>query len=261
MMSDDLAELTDEFAMAQWAQMAPLIDNVVNRTQDPEDFVVEAGSQLAGDDADSDPYQVSHCARACLNAGVDHLHAAKKLILDVPIILHANADYSLLRGALENFGTAFWVLHPPQRSVRVERALRWMVKNFKDQDKATADLGLPKYVPAHVRVEEIVSMAKSAGCNIKEIRGGYASTHVLQYAEEHSMATNPYLMWQVCSGFAHGRPWASIAMNAMEITPTEVSGVSRVRFTSDHKRLLAAALPAFQLMNTVVGLFADRARA
>jgi hypothetical protein len=90
--------------MAKWAEIAPLIDIVVNRIQDPEDFVVDAGSQLDGDDAGSHPCQVSRCARWCLNAGVDHLHAAKKLILDEPITLHANADYSLIRGALQNFG-------------------------------------------------------------------------------------------------------------------------------------------------------------
>ena len=259
-MSDE-PELTDEMVMAKWAQIAPLIDIVVNRIQDPEDFAVQPGSQLAADDADSDPYQVSHCARSCLNAGVDHLHAARQLILDEPITLHANADYSLIRGALENFGTAFWVLHPPQRKVRIERALRWMVQNFLDQERAVERLQLPGYVPASVRVDEIVAMAESADCNLTRLRGGYASTYVLKYADEHSTAINPFLMWQLCSAFAHGRQWASITMNAMEVLSTPEPGLQRVRFTSDHKRLLAAGLPAFHLMTDVIGFFTDRARA
>lgn len=259
-MSDE-PELTDEMVMAKWAQIAPLIDMVVNRIQDPEDFAVQAGSQLAGDDAASDPYQVSHCARSCLNAGVDHLHAARQLILDEPITLHANADYSLIRGALENFGTAFWVLHPRQRTIRIERALRWMTQNFLDQERAVGGLQLPRYVPAPEKVTEIVAMAQDAGCNITEPRAGYASTQVMKYADEHSMPISPYLMWQVCSGFAHGRQWASITMNAMEVLPTPEPDVRRVRFTTDHKRLLAAGLPAFHLMTDVIRLFTDRARA
>ena len=188
MTSDEPPELTDEFVMAQWARMAPVIDNVVRRIDDPDDFVVEPRSQLAGDDADSDPYQVSHCARACLNAGVDHLHTAKTLLIDMRLV-HAAGDYSLIRGALENFATAFWVLHPPQRSVRVQHALRWMVKNFKDQDKATADLGLPNYRPVDDNVGTVVAIAERARCDTSKLRAGYASTPVLQYAEEHSTAT------------------------------------------------------------------------
>jgi hypothetical protein len=134
-------------AMEMWGQVVSAIDDMVHRIQDLEDFDVEPGSQLAADDASSHPYEVSHCVQNCLNAGVDHLHAAKALMFDVPI-LHANAEYSLFRGALENFGAAFWVLHPAQRSKRVEHALRWMVKNLKDHDNATAKLSLPGYTPA-----------------------------------------------------------------------------------------------------------------
>jgi hypothetical protein len=152
--TDDASVLTDKIAMDKWAEIAPLIDIMVNRAQDPKDFVVEPGSQLAADDIASHPYRVSHCGRACLNAGVDHLHAAKMLIIDVRI-LHEAADYSLIRGALENFAAAFWVLHPPERNDRIEHALRWMVKNFKDQDKATAELNLPSYVPMQSKLEKV----------------------------------------------------------------------------------------------------------
>jgi hypothetical protein len=267
MTSDDAPELTDELAMVRWAQMAPVIDNVLNRTQDTVDLVAGAGSQLADDDADSDPHNVSRCARTCINVGVDHLHAAKTLILEVSTVLHANADYSLIRGALENFGTAFWVLHPRQRSVRVERALRCATQNFKDEDNAVGDLGLPNYTPAEVNIEAVVAIAEKAGCSTEKLRSGYTSTAVLKYAEKHLKAIDPYLMWQVCSGFAHGRRWATITMNAMEViqmdnvTATSVPGEKTARFTADHKRLLLAAWPAYQLMNAAVALFDGRAHA
>lgn len=169
--------------MLKWAEIAPLIDMVVDRIHDQADFAVQAGSQLARDDADSHPYRVSHCARACLNAGVDHLHAARKMILEGdPVTLHPNADYSLIRGALENFGTAYWVLHPSQRTVRIERTLRWMTQNFLDQERAVGPLQLPGYVPAPEKIAEIVAMAESAGCNVTQPRSGYASTQVMKYA-------------------------------------------------------------------------------
>ena len=251
--------LTDAMADAMWAAWLPSIDNVTNRIQDPDDFSVGPGSQLAADDDASDPYQVSHCARACLNAGVDHLHAAKALMFGAVPILHANSEYSLFRGALENLATAFWVLHPAQRSMRVERALRSMVKNFKDQDKAPGGLGLPDYIPGEVNVEHVVDIADRAGCDTSTVRKAYFSTSVLEYAEEHSNAVNVLLMWQACSGFAHGRQWANLAMNVMDVQSTSET-TKTVCFTSDYKRLLVAAWPAFQLMNAAVELFTKRAQ-
>ena len=60
------------------------------------------------------------------------------------------------------------------------------------------------------------------------------------------------MAWQVCSGFAHGRPWANIGMNEMETHSTADEGVSLVRLTSDDKRMLAVTLPAFHLMDRSV---------
>ena len=256
--SDETYELTDEWAEQQWARMAPQIESMVHRIQDPAEFVIQPGSELADDDAASHPYQVSHCARACLNAGVGHLHAMKTLIIDEPRLLHAEADYSLIRGGLENFATAFWVLHPHERKVRVERALRWMAKNFKDGDKATGHLGFPGDIGLQAKLKKVTAVARKARCT--SVVGGYTSTAAVVYAEKHSSLMHVYLMWQVCSGFAHGRPWANLGMNAMEKHPTEQEGIFTVRLTTDHKRLAVATLPAFNLMEEVVGLFTNRCR-
>lgn len=43
----------------------------------------------------------------------------------------------LARGAIENLATALWILGPNQRAVRIERTLRWHVKNATDQLSAT----------------------------------------------------------------------------------------------------------------------------
>lgn len=127
--------LTDEMVFAKWEEVASLIDVLIQRIQDPADFAIAEGSELAFDDASSIPYQVSHCVRWGLNAGIEHLHAVKTLVIDARLI-HASADYTLIRGAIENLAAAYWVLHPSDRNQRVIRALRWMAKNYKDQNTA-----------------------------------------------------------------------------------------------------------------------------
>jgi hypothetical protein len=256
----DKAELTDEEAETMWGWIVQAIDEATLRMQNPSNLYVAPNSQLAKDDARSDPYQVSHCVQTCLNAGIDHLHAARTLMFHPhEPVLHANADWSLIRGALENFAAGFWVIHPPQRTYRVEHALRWMVKNFKDQGKATEDLDLPNTKPTADKVDKVVDVGRRAGCNVKQIRGSYLSTTALEYVDRYSHTTNPHLMWQLCSGFAHGRPWASHSMNEMEIQSVSENGVHTVKFTSDYKRLLAAAWPASELMRAVDYLYTLRA--
>jgi hypothetical protein len=112
--SDDSAELTDEMAVQHWLRIAADTDNLQNHGP----FPVQPGSELADDDAQSDPYQVSHCAQGFLNSGIDHIHAVKTLILGDKPIIHADSDYTLIRGALENLAVAFWVLRPTDRRVR-----------------------------------------------------------------------------------------------------------------------------------------------
>lgn len=102
---------------------------MMERVNDPMDFAVSPGSPLAGDDRASDPYQVSHAVQMCIVAGVDHLHAMKSLLLDLNM-LHSAAPFTMVRGALEVLSSAFWILHPAKRTVRVERVLRWHAKTF-----------------------------------------------------------------------------------------------------------------------------------
>jgi hypothetical protein len=65
--------ITDEMVEAKWTEIAPLIDVMTRRIQTPSEFAVQPNSELAADDAATNPYQLSHTARWCLNAGVDHL--------------------------------------------------------------------------------------------------------------------------------------------------------------------------------------------
>ena len=92
-------------------------------------------------------------------------------------------------------------------------------------------------------------------------KSGYTNTAVMKYADQHSSASNPHLVWQICSGFANGRPWASLSMNEMQMHPGSGDGVALVGLTSDHKRILAVTMPAMHLLRDLVGLYQQRSQA
>jgi hypothetical protein len=258
MSSDNAAEeLTEGQIVAKWLEIAPGIDAMAERIQNPDDFSVSAGSSLFGDDQKSNPYCVSHAVRMCLVGGVDHLHAAKSLVLDLQV-LHASAVYSLVRGSLENLSVAFWILHPTQRNDRIERTLRWHARNFHDQRLALEPIGLADAASQGDKLAKLDAIATPRGISTTSVHHGFRSSSVVSYVETHSPESNPLLPWQLCSGFAHGRPWAVLGMSEQEQYETAEPGVLNLKLTSDLSRVLFPTLSAFRLMISVVKLLQQR---
>jgi hypothetical protein len=247
----------DEATARMWQEIAPAIDRMSERISDPDDFRVSPGSSLAGDDAASDPFQVSHAVRLCLVAGVDHLHALKALVLDRRM-LHLAAPFSLVRGGLENLATAFWILHPKQRDVRVERALRWKARDFKDQHNALSKFNVNTSLPE--KLAKVDAVAINGGISTKAVRAGYHSSAVVEYADEH-LKSKLLFFWQLCSGYAHGRHWAYLDASVQEHYRTDSPGVLNARLTTDFRRVLIPTQSAVELLSDVLNLMQQRSQA
>lgn len=166
--------LSEQAISDKWLKAAPLIDRMMERVGTKGEFPVAGGSSLSGDDKAADPYQVSHVLRMCLTAGVDHLHAVKVLVVDEGV-LHVAAPSALARGALENFSAAYWVLGPKSRDDRIERALRWQAKNFKDGAKATASFNLPGAVALEDKLRKLSAIGRTR--SIPESKGDPRHLH------------------------------------------------------------------------------------
>jgi len=261
-MTDEPLELTDEMVAAKWEEFAHAIEVITARIADPNDFVLQPSSQLAEDDALTSPYQMSHCVRWCLNSGVDHLHALKSLVVDGRRF-HSSAPYSLARGALENLGAGFWLLHPSQQTTRVERAARCDGgrRTSKIRTRQRVDIRLGNYTPFQTKLAILVGMADAVSCDSTRLGNGYTSSEAPRYADENSSALRPFLIWQLCSGFAHGRPWASLGMNAMASRPSDDEGVKLVRLTSDPRRILSVTFPAMRLLEDLLRVYQERSQA
>jgi hypothetical protein len=239
--------------------MAPLIDRMMERVDTRGEFPVLVGSSLAGDDKAASPYQTSHAVKMCLLAGVDHLHAVKVLILDQGV-LHIAAPSSLARGALENFAAAYWMLGPQDRTERVLRTLQWHAKNFKDGDRAMARFGLGGHVAVETKLQKLFAVGSRRDISSTAIRRGYTSTDAVTYAEAENsdLPLGVTLPWQVCSGFAHGRPWAFLSMLNREAESTEDPDVLLVHFTSDLLKAQYPALAALDLLTRLLRLYEAR---
>ncbi len=252
--------LTEDDAKAKWRELAPLLDRMMERVATEGEFPVAVRSSLAGDDAAADPYQVSHVIRMCLTAGTDHLHAVKVLVVDQHVV-HLAAPASLARGALETIAAAYWILQPAQRDERVTRSLRWHAKNMRDAEAAVGALKLPGHTPLEQKLLKLDAVANRRSLDTKTIRAGYTSTEAVKCAEEHApdLPLGVVLPWRVCSGFAHGRPWAYFGVSDVQVTQTDESDILGVRLTSSLMKALYPSLAAVHLLERLLRLYEQRA--
>ncbi|WP_280510406.1 hypothetical protein [Nocardia farcinica] len=255
--SDEL--MSDEEVAAKWAELAPLIDRMTARIADPNDFHVSPGSTLAADDLRSSPFQVTHGARASIVAAVDHLHAVKSLIIDHGV-LHTMAPFSLLRGALENLSAAFWVLHPGDSDDRITRVLRWHGKNYNDQKKALEARRSFDEIGFENKLAKLDDIARRCGIDPKLVRAKVFSTDVVSYADKNAMKAREVLfIWQVCSGFAHGRPWAIMGTSDRTVSPTADPAVFGAQLTASMPIICWMTTVSMHLLEDVLRIYQQRA--
>lgn len=220
----------DEVVSAKWDTISPLIDRLLERAGNEGDFEHRRESALTGDDRGTSPYNTSHAFRQSLNAAIDHLHAAKTLIHDVGV-LHLGAPATLARSALENAATGWWLLEPPGRDERVLRTLRWYSRNFRDQHTALAATPLAAERTLEQKLGRIRMIASSRGLNPEQATAGFQMSKVM---EAHTRGTNTdsKFVWQLASGFAHGRPWAYLGALSQDRRPSDEDGIMKIRLTN-----------------------------
>jgi hypothetical protein len=251
--------LTDDQALGAWNKVGDAATRLINRTSSSDGFSVDPGSSLAGDDKRSAPYQVSHAASLNLSASADHLHALCTLVLEAQV-LYVAALATLARGSLETSATALWILAPMDRDERVTRALKWHVKDIKDGDTAAIGAGVPVPAARQDRLDKVEALALTQGLDWGDVRKGYTSSEAVSAAEAAAKSgLGAVLPWRLCSGFAHGRPWAYLGYSELERLATADPDIVHVQMTSDLKRSLYVAWSSAILLSEAVAMFDARA--
>lgn len=215
------------------------INNWQKATSEPSP-AVEPGSSLSGDDAKVPTLRVSSAAYQCFTHAVDHLHAVQALLFEAKVI-HSYAPYSLLRAAVEAAGEAIWLLEPSSRQERIRRCLKRAYENVS-KGKEFMDLAdlQPSGRPHAERVQEIRDLATLHGLDPNGVCGRWSTQRQLKYVDEAVGDGNGNLaqnLWQICSGFAHGREWATLGLLERTVY-SQVGNVVQVRLSSSTEVLL-----------------------
>ncbi|MCX5215804.1 hypothetical protein OG689_42390 [Kitasatospora sp. NBC_00240] len=234
-------------------------------------WTVHPRSALAGDDAKSTPFQLSHGARLALVVAVDHLQALRSSLIrerpgnriEVPI--HTHAQFTLIRAALENAARAVWLLGPTTRLDRVKRRLALQYADYLNGEKWSPLLGQSANPAAAGRRQQIDALLIAAGvpeAEVRRTRQGPTYKDIVRSAGELTPlgADRVHLFWSVCSSLAHGDLSGTLMTLDREITNTD-GGIALAQLNGSVQAMSAMAKTALEMAGRGFDLYVVRAAA
>lgn len=143
------------------------------------------------------------------------------MILDAAV-LHNSAPYTLARSAIEASATALWIFAPKDRPTRVGRRLELAAQDARDGTRMATDAGLDLPRPLIDRLAHIQALKERATGDGRLPRRLETSSIIRWVDAQHFSSVGALRLWQVGSGFAHGRLWPSVSVLQREAQPTAV---------------------------------------
>ena len=234
---------------------------------------VHPKSSLAGDDAKTHPYQVSHSVQHAVQVAVDHVRCLRSCLVEkveddtASMVVHPHGQATLLRGALENSARALWLLAPHQRLERVRRRLALQADDHKNNramaEVVVATMTVPGQPPVDPDTlfprseaeqwDQLVALFQAAGATQttpKELKAalrfaGYgdvarAAGEVIGKPVTSEVDFDPgkafEYAWRGCSALAHGDLSNSLNQLPREVL-SETSGILLLRVTGSVSNL------------------------
>jgi hypothetical protein len=230
---------------------------------------VQAGSALAGDDARTNPYQVSHAAWHALTVAVDHLHCLRNsLVADLDgdhlsVRIHTHGQSSLVRGAIENGARAVWLLGPSTRLIRVKRRLALEAMEMRHSYRLRELAGAPARRTKDQREKQLRDLAVTAGVPDSEVKQALKSPQYSDIVREAGDLTVlgaelADIIWTGCSSLAHGELSGTFALLDKEILARD-KGVAYARVTGSISGLYWRVAGAVGMIEHGFNLYRRRA--
>jgi hypothetical protein len=161
--------------------------------------------------------------------------------------------YALVRNALDAAAVALWLLEPGSGTLRIKRRIMLGVDEVSKGAALRQTMDQPSTkAKRRTRLKEVAELAGLAGWNplSKEARLP-TTTQILTNLERlHSNTVLPWLAaWQLASGPAHGKQWAQLASNDLDMVEgTRTATGARFQVTIRYGMLAALLFEAVQLM-------------
>lgn len=224
------------------------------------------GSELAGDDRRSTPYQLSHAAWAGVAAAVDHLACLRDSLFhsagpaQVEARIHNHGQFSLVRGALENASRVVWMLEPDQADERLLRRLRleWAESGMRAAVREL--LGAPG-LDKEDRFSTLAALLQPTGLDPNKIKSRADYRTLVRAAGSHLAAgsTRQEVIWRACSALAQSDLRGTLGYTGAGLAPGQAPGITIAHITGSMPLLTTGSQVAIQTIQVARRLYGRRA--
>jgi hypothetical protein len=256
-------EPTDEQYQAALWQTCDLADHLLAGVSAGSLWpdVIE-GSSMAADNAETEPFQLSHVVQTLLYVAIEHLHATAGLVRKAGL-LHNAPPFTLCRTAVETAATAYWILSPNEQKLRLKNHLTYMRQDTFDYEqvsKLIADrFGQPMPDIANRRswADKIKTKHHITGLGNKlDLNRMIADVDTaIAVQDDRTNDHHIEIYWKTASGFIHGRQWALLNVLVREQVTPLGNATATVKLSSTNSRVLWGAAAAYELINRAWHLY------
>lgn len=196
---------------------------------------VQTGSVLEEDDRLLSGYELSGLVRDLLTTAT-HISSSLQAMIgeggkdlsDVSIPLHG--PYALVRAHIESTSQALWLLAPQSRRGRIKRCIQYWCSEVKLFNGFQYEWSKSFASRESIGYKDLRALASGAGLPLegfpdKKLWAPVGSGDLLksiEFAHEEAVITW-FNTWQLCSGFAHSKQWASRIFNEHQVTTRDVT--------------------------------------
>lgn len=228
-------------------------------------------SELASDDALTDPLHTSHLVTYAQTVAIDNLKALRALLLQGDgLTLYQVAQYPLLRAAIESSAEVVWLLGPDDQRERVRRLLVARTAEFTYDRRMVAEAGARRdgdsAATSKTRARLRQDAARSHKTNLGHLRQvgarvGLTETEfigtdlpwqdIIEDASQVALQPVPEVgitLWRVASGFSHPSSSRSLMMAVIEQDGEPIGDVIPARVSASVENVASTATAAVALL-------------
>lgn len=187
--------------------------------------VVEPGSAFAGDNARLSSFRVSDYASTQISVALGCIEALEMMIVreestSVEVRISPYGQYALLRNALDASVTCLWMLDPVSSTGRLKRRLLLEVDETRNAAALKTSQGQPVNdwkKKKRARIREVSDQAGIVQWNPLKAELESTTKMLGSIERHHADPVMSWLAWwQLASGHAHGKSWATLASHDRE---------------------------------------------
>lgn len=219
---------------------------------------VQPGSPLAKDDALLQSYPVSQFAYAQLIVAFGCLQSLRQMLVNenadtVHVTAGPYGPYALVRNALDSAAGALWLLEPANSKLRIKRRIIAQMGEIHLAHQFRKEVGIPYRTWGknyRARIQQVSDLAGIGSLDVEKLKMPTTSSILKDLERLHREPTISWLgAWQLCSGHAHGKQWATLMSNELtEISRTATDLGAEFRITVSYGNLALVMASTAKMM-------------